>query len=82
MMEIDPGTPCFLVGVDETPEWNGRIVSVVGRVYDADEPGVDWYRIASAWLEKAYPESDVLVLRDNLRPLIPPLILPGIEAGA
>ena len=39
MMEIDPGTPCFLVGVDETPEWNGRIVSVVGRVYDPDEPG-------------------------------------------
>lgn len=80
MTEINPGTPCFLVRVDETPEWNGRVVSVVGRVYDPDEPGADWYRIASAWLDDAFPESDVLVLRENLCPIIPPLILPGIEA--
>jgi hypothetical protein len=82
MAEIEPGTPCFLVRTVEQPDWIGRVVSVVGRVLDSDEPGTEWYQVSSAWLKKQFPQSDVLVLRDNLSPIIPPVILPGIEAEA
>ncbi len=80
--EIEPGTPCFLVHVNDDPEWNGRVVSVVGRVFDSDEPGAEWYRVSSAWLKKQFPQSDVMVLRYNLCPIIPPVLLPGIGAKA
>lgn len=82
MVEIEPGTPCFLVRTDEQPDWNGRVVSVVGRVLDSDEPDAEWYQVSSAWLKKQFPHSDVLVLRYNLCPIIPPVLLPGIEAQA
>jgi len=82
MKEIEPGTPCFLVRVDGDPDWNGRVVSVVARVLDSDDPGAEWYRVSSAWLRKQLPQSDVMVLRHNLHPIIPPVLLPGIEAQA
>lgn len=82
MTEIEPGTPCFLIHTEEQPDWIGRVVSVVGRVFDSDEPGLEWYQVYSTWLNKQFPQSDVLVLRSNLCPMIPPLILPGIEAQA
>ena len=82
MAQIEPGTPCFLVRTSEQPDWNGRVVSVIGRVFDSDDPGSEWYQVSSTWLKKQFPQSDILVLRHNLHPIIPPVILPGIEAEA
>ncbi|UCD69730.1 MAG: hypothetical protein JSW48_06675 [Betaproteobacteria bacterium] len=82
MAEIEPGTPCFLVRTSERPDWNGRVVSVIGRIRDSDEPDAEWYQVSSAWLKKQFPQSDVLAPRFNLCPIIPPVILPGIEAEA
>jgi hypothetical protein len=58
--------------------WSVRSSNRIG----SDEWYRWWYQVSSAWLKKQFPQSDVLVLRDNLSPMIPPVILPGIEAEA
>ena len=40
MAQIEPGAPCLLVRTSEQPDWNGRVVSVIGGVFDSTGPGV------------------------------------------
>ena len=79
MQDIEPGTLCCLVGLEDHPDFDMHVVTVLGRVNEPDDPKGIWYEVDAHWLRKI---SDSLwtVEHSLLKPLYPDTLLPGVES--
>ena len=79
MKIIEPNTLCYLVEVEDYPDFNGQVVTVLGRVRDPDDPTGVWYSIEAHWLRK-FNDTSWTAKHSCLKPLYPATVLQGVEA--
>lgn len=74
MIDLAPGTLCWLVNVEKMPELLGRVVEVsAGPMFVPDDgDGERWfYAIEASWIREQFP-AGMISPRKQLLPIIPP----------
>ena len=78
MSTLSVGTPCFLVGLIEMAELNGRVVEVAtGPMFLPDDVADWYYSVTGSWAREQVPDGVLLLApRKHLQPNVPPDFAP------